>query len=150
MRRSWPLSAGDDDLRRAVAEWSELLAEKRFADALSMFDVSDDPHAERWTAELLERTIANYGCPDPDPEGRVFAVTSLHALPDTDVEQYITTHIEVDRENLYGLDPSRYLGMVHYEGVPLNGVPSDLTARFNIRKRDDGRLTLEFLDVHVM
>jgi hypothetical protein len=80
----------------------------------------------------------------------VFAVTSLYALPAITVGEYIRRHIQVDRANLYGLDPSRYLGMVHYDGVPLNGEPSDLTARFNIKKVKGGRLTLEFVDIHVM
>jgi hypothetical protein len=150
MRRTWPVSAGDDDLRRAVAEWSELLAERRFADALGLFDLWDNAYAEAWTPELLETTIANHGCSGPDPEGRVFAVTSLYALPGVNADEFIARHIQVDRENLYGLDPSRYLGMIHYEGVPLNGEPSDLTARFNIGKVGEGQLTLEFVDIHVM
>jgi hypothetical protein len=58
--------------------------------------------------------------------------------------------MEVDRENLYGLDPQHYLGMVHYGYVPLDGQCSDLTARFHIKKIGDDRLTLEFLDIHVM
>ena len=150
MQRTWPLSASAADLQRAVAEWSELLAQKRFEDALGMFGVWDDKYAEHWTADLLETMIANYGCSEPDPEGRVFAVTSLYDLPGVNADEFIARHIEVDRENLYGLDPARYIGMIHYEQVPLNGKPSDLTARFNIRKTGNGQLTLEFVDIHVM
>ena len=40
--------------------------------------------------------------------------------------------------------------MVHYNDVPLDGSPSDLTARFHIKKVSDDKLTLEFLDIHVM
>ena len=40
--------------------------------------------------------------------------------------------------------------MVHYDDVPLNGERSDLTARFNLRRVGVDRLTLEFLDIHVM
>ena len=40
--------------------------------------------------------------------------------------------------------------MVHYDDVPLDGEPSDLTARFHIKRVDDGTMTLEFLDIHVM
>jgi hypothetical protein len=150
MQRNWPVSVSDDDLRRAVARWSELLAEKRFAEALAMFGVWEDEYADEWTPELLETTIANYGCSEPDPEGRVFAVTSLYELPGVNVDEYIARHIELDRQNLYGLDASRYLGMIHFDGVPLNGDPSDLTARFNIRKVGEDRLTLEFVDILVM
>ena len=40
--------------------------------------------------------------------------------------------------------------MVHYDNVPLDGKPSDLTARFHIKKIEGGHITLEFLDIHVM
>ena len=150
MTKTWLVSATDDDLRQAVAEWSELLAQRQFAAALSMFDAEDGPYAEQWTPELLETTVANYGCSDPDPEGRVFAITSLYALPSVNAAEYIARNIVVDRDNLYGLNPSRYLGMIHYDGVPLNGAPTDLTARFNIKKVGDGAIALEFVDIHVM
>jgi len=40
--------------------------------------------------------------------------------------------------------------MVHYDDVPLSGYRSDLTARFHIMRVGEDRLTLEFLDIHVM
>jgi hypothetical protein len=40
--------------------------------------------------------------------------------------------------------------MVHYNDVPLDGQRSDLTARFHIKRMASGRITLEFLDIHVM
>lgn len=150
MGQTWPVSASNDELREAVAAWSELLAEGRFAAALSMFEVWDDKYAEQWTPELLAARVRNYGCSEPDPENRVFSVTSLHDLPNVKVDEYIAKNIEVDRANLYGRDPSRYLGMIHYTGIPLNGAPSDLTAQFNIKKVGDSRLTVEFVDIHVM
>ena len=67
-----------------------------------------------------------------------------------DADEIIRDKIDVDRVNLYGLDPARYLGMVHYDDVPLDGFRSDLTARFHIRRVGPDRLTLEFLDIHVM
>lgn len=97
---------------------------------------------------MLERTIAGYGVPEPHPDGAVFAVTPLMDRPDA--EEIIRDKIRVDRENLYGLDPRHYLGMVHYDDVPLNGERSDLTARFHIKRVGADRLTLEFLDIHVM
>jgi hypothetical protein len=150
MKQTWRISASDDELRQAVVAWSELLAQQRFADALGMFELWDDKWAEQWTPELLESRVRNYGCSEPDSEGRVFAVTSLYDLANVKVAEYIAKNIEVDRDNLYGLEPSRYLGMIHYAGVPLNGTPSDLTAQFNIKKVGDSRLTLEFVDIHVM
>ena len=40
--------------------------------------------------------------------------------------------------------------MVHFDDVPLSGFRSDLTARFQIKRIGSDRLTLEFLDLHVM
>jgi hypothetical protein len=140
--RTFPASASDDEIRAAVVEWSEYLAQKRFADALEMFEPIDP-----MTPPELEEWISNYGAPDPFPDGRKFEVTSLRGLP-----QYgeIVDRIDVNREDLFGLDPNDYAGMVHYDSVPLNGEPSDLTARFHIKKVGSDRITLEFLDIHVM
>ena len=144
--RTLPISATDDAIKALVIEWSELLAEGQFADALAMFPSARDPSVR--TPELLARTIAGYGVPEPYPDGEVFAITPLRSRPDAD--DIVRNKIRVDRENLYGLDPARYLGMVHYDDVPPNGERSDLTARFHIQRVGDGRLTLEFLDIHVM
>jgi hypothetical protein len=140
--RSFPATATDDEIRAAVVEWSEMLAQKRFGDALRMFE----PASPMKPSELAE-WISNYGSFEPYPDGRKYEVTSLNALAERDD---IVSSIDVDRENLYGMDPNSYVGMVHYDRVPLNGEASDLTARFNVKKLDDGAITLEFEDIHVM
>jgi hypothetical protein len=137
-------TSSDDEIKEAVVEWSELIAQKRFADALAMFP----PAEPEMTADELAKWIAGYGCPEPYPDGRTYELTSLRALPE--FETIFRDRIDVDRENLYGLDPAEYIGMVHYDDVPLNGRPSDLTARFHIKKLGEDRITLEFLDIHVM
>ncbi len=144
--RTLPVGAADDAIRELVVAWSELLAESRFADALAMFPNAGDPTVR--TPELLARTIAGYGVPESHPDGEVFAVTPLRGRPDA--EDIIRTKIRVNRKDLYGLDPARYLGLVHYDDVPLNGERSDLTARFHILRVGSDRLILEFLDIHVM
>jgi hypothetical protein len=144
--RTLPVDASDDAIKALVVEWSELLAEGRFADALGMFSNAGDPDVA--TPDLLAKTIAGYGVPAPHPDGEVFAVTTLRGRDDAG--EIVRDKIRVDRENLYGLDPARYLGMVHYDDVPLNGERSDLTARFHIQRVGEDRLTLEFFDVHVM
>lgn len=142
---AFPISASDDEIKSSVVDWSELLAQQRFGDALTMFP----PAAEsEMTPTRLARWIANYGADDEFPDGRVFAVTSLRALPQ--FADIVSRRIEVDRENLYSLDPNDYVGMVHYSDVPLDGKPSDLTARFYIKQMGNDRITLEFLDIHVM
>ena len=154
--RTLPITASDDEIKTLVVEWIELLAQKRFGDALTMLPYSTEEWD--WTPELLERAIEGYGCPDLDADTirlmcenwRVarFEVSTLAGRPDKDmvVEEYI----DVDREFQYGLDPHHYLGMVHFSAVPLCGSLSDLTARFHVKKIGEEQLTLEFLDIHLM
>jgi hypothetical protein len=140
---TFPKSVSDDEIKQAVVEWSELLAQQRFAEALAMFPPAEPEMSE----EELPKWIAGYGSPEPHPRGP-FQVTSLRALPD--FEEIFQDRIDVNRVDLFGLDPADYVGMVHYDSVPLNGSPSDLTARFHIKKVDGERIALEFLDIHVM
>jgi hypothetical protein len=143
--RTFPRDAPDRVIKDAIVEWSELLALERYADALAMFlSVA----REKWTPAKLETWIVNYGSPEPVPGEPRRKITSLRAHPDAAL--IIEKKIEVDREDLFGLDPKQYLGMVHYGQVPLDGQRSDLTARFHIKKVGADRMTLEFLDIHVM
>jgi hypothetical protein len=152
--KALPLDASDDAIKSLVVEWSELLAQKRFQEALEMF-----PHWHKeLTPKLLEAAIAGYGVPDLDPETKAmmlegwgverFEITTLLGRPDKD--EIIAKKIAVDREHCCSFDPQNYHGMVHYDDVPISGYRSDLTARFYIRRVDGDRLTLEFLDIHVM
>jgi hypothetical protein len=151
--RTVPLSATDDDIRQLVVEWSETIARGDFGGALAMF-----LSAGEWTPDSLRKTIEGYGVPDIDAptltymladwEVDEFRVTSLFNV--ANAEEFIRKAIHVDRENPYGLDPEHYLGMVHYNDVPLSGYVSDLTARFHLKKAGGDRMTLEFLDIHVM
>ena len=150
--RSLALAATDDEIRKLVVEWSETIARGDFREALAMF-----PYAGTWTADSLRKTIQGYGVPEHDQtlsdmlaewEVDEFRITSLFDIENSD--EFIRKAIDVDRENLYGLDPQQYLGMVHYNDIPLSGYVSDLTARFHVRKVEQDQLTLEFLDIHVM
>jgi hypothetical protein len=147
------IRSSDDDIRKLVVEWSEAIARGDFESAVAMFPSDGD-----WTPELLRKTIQGYGVPDIDAvtlasmleewEVDEFRITTIFSV--TNPEEFIHTAIDVDRESLYGLDPRQYLGMVHYNDVPLSGHVSDLTARFHIKKVAKDKLTLEFLDIHVM
>jgi hypothetical protein len=150
-----PVDASDEEIRRLVVEWHELLAQRRYSEALDLL-----PHSTievDWTPELLEQVIQGYGVLDGDKETldyllkhhgvQRFEITTLAGRPD---RNEIIASISVDRENLYGLDATGYLGMVHFGDVPLSGFKSDLTARFHIKRIGSDRLTLEFLDLHVM
>jgi hypothetical protein len=150
-----PIAATDDEIRALVVEWSELLAQRRYSDALALL-----PHSTEeidWTPDLLKEAISTYGAIGGDRETtdnllayhRVssFEITTLLGRPDS---AEIIADIDVDREHLFGLDPKQYVGMVHYGDVPLSGFRSDLTARFHIKRVGTDQLTLEFLDIHVM
>jgi hypothetical protein len=145
--RTLPLNASDNAIREIVVEWSELLAKKRYAEALEMCPPAPEAQAE-WTPAELGAWITNYGSPDAIPGEPTHVLTSL--LDRDDAQDIIQNKIDVDRNNLYGLDAGKYLGMVHYGDVPLDGERSDLTARFHIKKIGDDRMALEFLDIHVM
>lgn len=153
--RTLAIDASDEEIRSLVVEWHELLAQRRYADALDLL-----PHSTsegNWTPALLDEAIQGYGVLNGDKETLDyllkhhgvdrFEITTLVGRSDRDE---IIAKISVDRENLYGLEPSEYLGMVHFDDVPLGGRRSDLTARFPIKRVGSDRLTLEFLDLHVM
>ncbi len=114
-----------------------------------MFPHTSESFGFEWTPGHLEDWISNYGCARKDYDsGEYRKVSSLFEQPDS--EQFIRNAIDVDRNYLYGLDPERYVGMVHYDDVPLDGKPSDLTARIQIMRVEPAAITLEFLDIHVM
>jgi hypothetical protein len=150
--RTLPVSCTDQAIRQLVAEWSEFLAAEDYLGALAL--CPGVPGA--WDAKLLQKTVEGYGVPDNESDTLSLMLEEHH------VERFVVAtlignehfnpikSIVVDREHLYGLDPSKYLGMVHFNDVPLNSGPSDLTARFHILRHGPGKLILEFLDIHVM
>ncbi|MEO1352720.1 MAG: hypothetical protein AAFW84_28670 [Cyanobacteria bacterium J06635_15] len=75
-----------------------------------------------------------------------FEITTLNGRED---RQEIIDSIEVDRETIGPLDPERYLGHVHYYGLPLCDDRSDLTARFHILRASNDQLALELFDIAI-
>jgi hypothetical protein len=151
--RTLPIDASVDDIRNLVVEWNELLAQRRYRDALELFPFSTDEFD--WTPEVLENVISGYGVFDMDRQQKLemlahhgvpqFAISTLAGRPDKD---QILARMDVDRWD-NGPDDD-VIGDVHYFEVPLSGFRSDLTARFNIKRVGSDRLTLEFYDIHVM
>jgi len=137
-----PINTPDEHIQQLIAQWSETLSRGDFIAALELCP----PDVPQWTASELKKTIAGYG--DPDCENEGWHITSLYSLPNH--VEIIAKSIEVDRLNLYGMPTEEYLGMVHYENVPLNGKASDLTALFNIKKHNLDMLFLEFHNIRVM
>ena len=138
--RTLPIDATDAEIKQLVVEWNERLAEGKYEEALQLMLFSTEEYS--WTPALLKSAINGYGVPNGDEE------TTQFLLEDHNVDEFVVSslvnredrgdiienQIQVDRENRYGLDPNQYLGMVHYENVPLCGYLSDLTARFYLKK----------------
>lgn len=149
--RQFPVDCDDETLRQAVVDWSELLAQEKYGEALAMF-LPDPRH--KWTPALLEECIANYGEPrQAFDSGEYLKVTSIHEQPDS--VAFIRRAIEINRVHSENIESDAYVGMIHYDKVPLDGIPSDLTARFSIKQlptleNDLPAITLEFIDIHVM
>lgn len=147
--RTLPMDADDGAILEVLEEWTDLLAAEDYAGALEM--LPPDPE-QNWTPALLESDVYGYGLPGMSREEAVeqfgsadYRVTSLREC--------------VDREEIVqALDVGRFVpkalpdvvGMVHYEGVPLNGRRSDLTGIFYLVKVSEGEMILQFHDLHVM
>lgn len=144
--KKWPNTVSDDEIREAVVSWSETLALGQYAEALEMFPMPKDGYP--MSPEALKAWIENYGSESPLEDGRRCRITTLRGR--SDAEEIIQTRIEVDRREHRTVDPNRYLGVVYYDEIPLDGQRSDLTARFRIRRLDPQTVTLEFQDVYVM
>src|SRR4051812_18103411 len=108
--RTLRAKCSDDDIRKLVIEWWELIAAGKYKQALEMFAHKDDGGIV-WTPDTLEEGIATGCCMSP-PRGRP---QSLRKQKDAD---RIVKAMNVDREHLFGLDPKKYCGMVHYEHPP--------------------------------
>jgi len=146
---TFTLKCSEEEIRKAVVEWSELLAQGKYAEALAMFLHTSESFGFAWTPEHLEDWVSNYGCARKDYDGgKYHKVTSLFAQPNS--EQFIREAIKVNLEGLQSPNPKGDVGDVHYDDVPLDGKRSDLTARFRIKKVGADALALEFLDIHVM
>lgn len=152
--RTLPLPVNELEIIKLLFEWTEFLAQEKYKEAFEMFLVDEENESKwSWTPELLESAVFTYGCPGYTREEaeREFgsADYKVTSLQDNSERQKIITDIDIssDYDGWMGKDD---LAVVHYEKVPLNGTMSDLTARFFVRKIDDGNYTLAFIDLHVM
>lgn len=148
--RTLPITASKEEIRELVIEWNELLAQEKYKEAFEMFPAENNELD--WTPELLESAVYTYGCPSYTREeaerefgSSDYKVTSILENPDKDK---IIESIDISSD--YGWMGKNDIAVIHYDHVPLNGVMSDLTARFFVRKVTDDKLTLVFIDLHVM
>jgi Arc/MetJ family transcription regulator len=61
------VTSSDDELIAEVRAWLQLLAERKYVDALRRIP---GEQGEAWTPQLLEEVIAGYGLPQSPPETR--------------------------------------------------------------------------------
>ena len=148
--KTLPITASKEEIRELVIEWNELLAQEKYKEAFEMFPAENNELD--WTPELLESAVYTYGCPvyTREESEREFGssdykVTSILENPD---KGKIIESIDISSD--YGWMGKNDIAVIHYDHVPLNGVMSDLTARFFVRKVTDDKLTLVFIDLHVM
>lgn len=148
--KTLPITASKEEIRELVIEWNEFLAQEKYKEAFEMFPAENNELD--WTPELLESAVYTYGCPGYTREeaerefgSSDYKVTSILDNPD---KNKIIESIDISSD--YGWMGKNDIAVIHYDHVPLNGVMSDLTARFFVRKVTDDKLTLVFIDLHVM
>jgi hypothetical protein len=129
--RPLPHDATDDQLLAFADGWVALLEHQNFFAAFAFTDHTDPTG---WTPDSIREVIAAYGS-----EGASNVVT-LAGVP-TDVTQ----RKEVTR---WEADASGRIGYIWYD-LNINGLASDLTATFDLVRRDDGIHVL-LSDIHVM
>ena len=133
------VNATDDEIRSAIEQWVQALAEGKRADAYALLW---HPADEQLTPERLHSLISNYGSDQPRPDGRTFEVTSPIMAAGGG------SRFEVYRYSEQQGKPPQAIGSAEYN-LPLNGEWSDLTAIFELLMVD-GALGLWLYDVHVL
>ena len=157
--RTLPITAQKEDIVNLLFEWTELLAEEKYPEALAMFLI-DNSEGIEWTAEILEQAVYGYGCIGFTREeitekfgSSDYKITSVN---ESKFKDDIIDDIEIDYidmnsdEGTYGATDKNIIGIVHYNSVLLNEEMSDLTAIFWMVKIDENNFTLKFNNLHVM
>ena len=171
--KTLPIDAKEEEIRTLVIEWNELLAQEKYAEAIDfiLYDNTQERDGKIWiwTPGNLEASVFTYGMPWFSKEeiekqygagSADYKVSSLLQLPKDELWDEIEISIQhfdetVSSEKarmwgISGLDYENIIGEVLYDGVPLNGERSDLTALFWIKKVGERDITLVFRDLHVM
>jgi hypothetical protein len=125
-----PPDASDSEILDAVRAWADALAAEDYAGALTLVDAGPD-----WTPELLCTVITNYGSVEPMRDGSTYRVTPLRTAHGGSAPRH---RVDRDGERTW----------ICFD-LPLNGEWSDLTATFDVVRRNDG-LSLVLDDVHVL
>jgi hypothetical protein len=137
------LDATPTEILIAVEAWVKLLEQEDYPKA---YVYTEHDEYYQWTPDLIKEVIYGYGLPEPHPSGEVFKVTAVEAASTEDRKP--SQEVNYNEEPLpYQEKEAEIIGQVWYD-LPLNGEWSDLTATFQIVKRE-AYLTLELAEIHV-
>jgi hypothetical protein len=147
----------DEEVRKAVRYWVDLLGRGKFSDAADMLlpeiipangSVDEKEHLQ-WTGQLIEAVIHYGGTPFPYEGQDEFCKA---AVVDKSFQEKFEKHLIVEREPFVLFD-KKYLGGVHVD-LPIKyedgSKMSDLTARLYLRDLENGQMAFVLEDIHVM
>jgi len=133
-------NASDAEVLAVVRRWVDLLADGNYLQAHALLNHVE---AERnWPADLVEELIHSYELGPAVDSAGVSHVTRIDDARVVDVNP----RPSVSRFKNSGRPT--VIGDVHFD-LPINGVWSDLTAIFFLRKVAGG-IALEIFDIHVL
>jgi len=126
-------TASEEEIIGLIDQWTSLLEQERYEDAHALLEAGPD-----WSAALVKEVIQAYG------DEAASQVTLLNNGTGLDGAGNLAPARQRKAVDWYSEDQ----GEVWYD-LNLNGLVSDLTATFNLEKRN-GRVHVMLQDVHVM
>ena len=131
--------ASDEEILALVRDWVGLLAAKDYDAAFALTE--HDPYYG-WTPPRIRRVVEGYGSLEPTP-------TAHQVTPIAEASGGPAPRHQVSRweEPQARTTNSEAIGEVWFD-LPLDGSWSDLTATFEVRRRDE-RLLLVLNEIHV-
>lgn len=173
--KTLPINADKKQIRNLVVEWIELLSQEKYQEALDLILYDNTQKIDGtiwvWTPQKLEAAIFTYGEPWYTKEDmkRLYGedyyvdskVTSILNSPNKadllkDIElsisffDYVITYETAILWGISDLDYKNIIGEIIFDGMPIDGKRSDLTALFWIKKVNENNITLVFRDLHVL
>jgi hypothetical protein len=134
-----PLDASEEAVLALVHQWVDALAARDYVGAATL--LTQAGNERDWPPSLVEETITRYEAPGWASPSRVTspaaALQELPAAPRSEVTRWAQPRARPE-----------VLGTVEYD-LPINGVWSDLTAIFWLRRLPGG-LALELYDIHIL
>jgi hypothetical protein len=135
-----PLDASDEAILAIVHRWVDALAARDYVGATAVLTPAGNERD--WPPSLVEEVISAYEAPGGLSPSRVTSPTSAMQEPGGGAPRSEVTRWPERRAR------REVVGTVEYD-LPLNGIWSDLTAIFWLRRLADG-LALELYDIHIL